>query len=409
MRQSEALSTSGAPEPIRVLHVITRMIVGGAQENTLLTVAGVAQAPGFAVDLASGVDDGAEGDMLGTARTTANTIVIPELRRNISPLADAVALWKLYRLMRRERYHIVHTHLAKAGVLGRIAAKMAGTPIVVHGLHGMVFNDYQPWVVNRAYWAAQRLIDPLTDHYVSVSAVVSDKAIESGIGKRSSHTAIYSGMELDWFVNSRVSATAARRRWGIPEDALVVGKVARMAPVKGYDRFLDAVPTILARHSETYFLLVGDGPLKSAIQSRTESMGVADRVITTGLVAREDIPEAIAAMDVMAHAALYEGLPRVIVQALASAKPVVAFDADGTREVVVSGETGFLIEPGDTIAFAAAVNTLLGDATLRAKLGEAGRRRVDPAFRVETMVADTQRLYETLVERHAKRLKRSTE
>lgn len=399
MTDEEQTFESGrdAARPVRVLHVITRMIVGGAQENTLLTAKGVNELPGFTVDLVSGVDDGSEGDMLGSIGSDVAVTVIPEMRRNISPVADIVALWKLYRFMQRNNYDIVHTHLAKAGVLGRMAARMAGVPIVVHGLHGMVFNDYQPWIVNRAYWAAQRAIDPFTDHYVSVSTVVSEKAVESGIGDRQDHTTIYSGMELDWFVHATVDQAGARKRWNIPDDALVVGKVARMAPVKGYDRFLDAAPSVLAQHPETYFLLVGDGPLRSHIQERAQSMGIADRVVIPGLLSRKEIPEAIAAMDVMAHAALYEGLPRVIVQALASGKPVVAFDADGTREVVRSDETGYLIKPGDTAAFAAAVNKLLGDPALRTTLGRAGRSRVDPAFRVETMVDDTQRLYRRLV------------
>ena len=394
--------------PIRVVHVITRMIVGGAQENTLLTVAGLADLPGYQVDLASGSDYGSEGDMLATARSAANVVLIPELQRSLNPVADAVALWRLYRLLRRERYDIVHTHLAKAGVLGRIAARMAGTPIVVHGLHGMVFNDYQPWIVNRACWAAQRLVDPLTDHYISVSSVVSEKAIASGIGKSDTHTTIYSGMELDWYVDPELDGTAMRAEWKIPTDALVVGKVARMAPVKGYDLFLDALPRILDEHPATYFLLVGDGPLKASIRRRAESMGVSDRVITPGLLPRERVPEAIAAMNVMAHAALYEGLPRVIVQALAAAVPVVAFDADGTREVVVSDETGFLVRPGDTEGFAAAVCGLLRDGELRAKLGEEGRRRVDPLFRVETMVEDTRLVYENLVRKYASRLPQRT-
>jgi glycosyltransferase involved in cell wall biosynthesis len=390
--------------PIRVAHVITRMIVGGAQENTLLTVAGLASLPDFSVDLISGSDHGAEGNMLEIARRTTNVILIPEMQRNINPLADAVALWRLYNLLRRGRYDIVHTHLAKAGILGRIAAKLAGTPIVIHGLHGMVFNDYQPWIINRACWAAQRLVDPLTDHYISVSSVVSEKAIGSGIGKPESHTTIYSGMELDWYVNPNLDGASMRAQWGIPAGALVVGKVARMAPVKGYDLFLDALPRILDVHPDTYFLLVGDGPLKESIRRRTEKMGVSQRVIAPGLLPREKVPEAIAAMDVMAHSALYEGLPRVIVQALAAKVPVVAFDADGTREVVVSDETGFLVRPGDTEGFAAAVNRLLSDGELREKLGREGQRRVDPSFRVETMVADTRRLYENLVQEYASRL-----
>ncbi|MDQ2654128.1 MAG: glycosyltransferase family 4 protein [Chloroflexota bacterium] len=384
-----------------MLHVITRMIIGGAQENTLLTAAGIGQIPGYEVHLVSGVDTGTEGEMSASVPGISRFIVIPEMRRSVNPVADAIALWKLYRFMRREQFDIVHTHLAKAGILGRLAARMAGVPVVVHGLHGMVFNDYQSWIVNRAYWAAQRLVDPLTDHYVTVSTVVTDKAVDAGIGTPDNHTTVYSGMELDWFTASEIGPVEARLRWGIPASAKVVGTIARMVPVKGYDILFDTIPAILGRHPDSYFLLVGDGPLRDELLDRAARMGVAERVVFCGLVSREDIPGALAAMDLMAHPARYEGLPRVLVQALAMEKPCVAFDADGTREVVVSGETGYLIAPGDSAAFADAVNTLLSDPERRRAFGKAGRKRVDPAFRVETMVSETNRVYKELLQRRA--------
>lgn len=386
-------------QPVKVLHVITRMIVGGAQENTLLTAAGIGQIPGYEVHLLSGVDDGAEGEMSVSDPGISRFTVVREMRRNINPIADSVALWKLYRFMRREKFDIVHTHLAKAGILGRIAARMAGVPIVVHGLHGMVFNDYQSWAVNRAYWAMQRMVDPLTDHYVTVSTVVTDMAVAAGLGSAKNHTTIYSGMELDWFIAPDVEAENARQKWGIPPTAQVVGTIARMVPVKGYDILFEAIPAILREHPDTFFLLVGDGPLKDELTTRAQQLGFADHIVFCGLLPREEIPEALAAMDLMAHPARYEGLPRVLVQALAMSKPCVAFDADGTREVVVSGETGYLIKPGDADAFATAVNELLSDPVRRETLGKAGRARVDPAFRVETMVSETDRVYQTLLQR----------
>lgn len=388
-----------SPRNIKVLHVITRMIVGGAQENTLLTAAGLGQMPGYEVHLATGTDDGTEGEIPASAPGIHQVKVIPEMRRSVNPVADAIALWKLYQFMRRERFDIVHTHLAKAGILGRVAARMAGVPTVVHGLHGMVFNDYQTWVVNRACWAAQRLVDPITDHYVTVSTVVTDKAVEAGIGTRRNHTTIYSGMELDWFMAPEIGVEAARAKWGIPTSALVVGTIARMVPVKGYDILFDVIPEILQSHPNTYFLLVGDGPLMESLRTRAKVLGVAERVVFCGLLKREEIPAALAAMDVMAHPARYEGLPRVLVQALAMGKPCVAFDADGTREVVVSGETGYLITPGDARAFAEAVQNLLADEDRRQRFGRAGRMKVDPAFRVETMVSETDRVYRELQQR----------
>jgi hypothetical protein len=168
--------------PIRVLHIITRMIVGGAQENTLLSVEGLDQLPDYEVTLLSGVDNGPEGDLLERARNTTKLLIVPELGRSINPLSDIIAFWKLYKLIRRGRYHVVHTHSSKAGVLGRIAAKLAGTPIIVHTLHSLVFHEYQPWLVNRTWWLMKKICAPLTDHFISVSSVISQKALAAGIG-----------------------------------------------------------------------------------------------------------------------------------------------------------------------------------------------------------------------------------
>src|SRR5215216_202454 len=189
-------------EPIRVLHIITRMIVGGAQENTLLSVEGLDGLPEYEVTLASGVDNGPEGDLLARARHTTRLLIVPELGRSINPLSDVKAFWKLYRLIRKGRYHIVHTHSSKAGVLGRFAAALAGTPLVVHTLHSLVFHDYQPWAINRLWWAMKKLCAPITDHFISVSDVISRKAIAAGVDRPEKFTTIYSGMELDWFLKA---------------------------------------------------------------------------------------------------------------------------------------------------------------------------------------------------------------
>jgi glycosyltransferase involved in cell wall biosynthesis len=390
--------------PIRVLHVITRMIVGGAQEYALLSVEGLDRLPAFDVSLASGIDRGAEGDLVSQTRPRVDLIVIPELCRNINPVSDAIAIWKLQSLMRKRRYHVVQTHTAKAGVLGRLAARLARTPIVIHTLHGVVFNEQQSWLVNRTWWAIQKVCAPLTDHFVTVSNVVGQKAVDAGIAAADKLSTIYNGMELDWFLDARVDTAAVRRQLGIPDAAPVVGKIARMAQVKNHDLLLDAAPRIIAQHPGVRFLLVGDGPLLEHLRARVDAMGMREHVVFTGLVARERIPQMLAVMDVLVHTALYEGMPRVFVQALAMGKPCVAFDADGTREVVIPEETGCLVQPGDTWGIAAAVNHLLADSERRERMGQAGRRFVDPTFRAETMVLQMAALYQSLVQRHADRI-----
>ncbi|MBI2835600.1 MAG: glycosyltransferase family 4 protein [Acidobacteria bacterium] len=390
--------------PIRVLHIITRMILGGAQENTLLSVEGLNRRPEYDVTLLSGIDEGPEGELLTRARQACRVIVLPELYRELNPLDDAVAFWKLFRLIRQGRYHIVHTHSSKAGVLGRLAARLAGTPFVVHTLHSLVFHDYQPRLVNRAWWALKKLCAPATDHFISVSSRISDKAIAEGIAPREKFTTIYSGMELDWFLHARTDPSATRRELGIPPDAPVVGKIARLFALKGHDQLLDAAPDIVERHPSVRFLLIGDGVLQKHLKERARRAGILGNFVFAGLIPRERIPDMIAAMDVVVHTSLREGLARVLPQALAMRKPCVSFDLDGAPEVVIPGETGFLVEPKNAAGLADAVSRLLGDPDLRARMGEAGRRRVDPTFRVETMVSAIAGVYDRLIALHPERL-----
>lgn len=391
-------------KPIRVLHIITRMIVGGAQENTLLSVEGLERLPQYEVTLASGLDSGREGELLTRARQTTRLVVVPELGRDLDPLSDLKAFWRLYRLIRRGHYHIVHTHSSKAGVLGRLAAKLAGTPLIVHTLHSLVFHEYQSWAVNRTWRVVKKICAPLTDHFISVSSIISQKAIDARIARPEKFCTIYSGMELDWFLNPQVDPHAIRREFGIPDRAPVVGKIARLFPLKGHDQLMDAAPEIARRHPDVCFFLIGDGILYEHLRERARAAGILDNFVFAGLVDRERIPEMLSAMDVVVHTSLREGLARVLPQALAMGKPCVSFDIDGAPEVVIPDKTGYLVRPNDSVGLADAVSRLLGDPQLRAQMGEAGRRHVDPAFRAETMVRQIAEIYEMLIERYPERI-----
>jgi glycosyltransferase involved in cell wall biosynthesis len=382
------------------------MILGGAQENTLLSVEGLNQLDRYEVTLVTGLDRGSEGELLTRARQTSKVIVIPELGRGINPWADLVAFLKLYRIVRQGGYHIVHTHSSKAGVLGRVAAWLAGVPVIVHTLHSLVFHEYQPWVVNRLWWAVKKLCAPLTDHFISVSAVISEKAIAEGIGEPERFSTIYSGMELDWFTGQALDPGVTRRDLGIPEQSPVVGKIARLFPLKGHDQLLDAAPAVVRRYPEVRFLLVGDGMLDDHVRRRAHDLGIFEHFVFTGLVPRERIPQMLSAVDVLVHTSLREGLARVLPQALAMGKPCVAFDIDGAREVVIPGKTGFLVDPEDSVGLADAICQLLADGDLRRRMGEEGKRRVDPAFRSETMVREIALVYERLLAANGERVRR---
>lgn len=393
-------------KPIRVLHIITRMIVGGAQENTLLSVIGLDAMPEYDVDLVSGIDKGKEGELLSQARETTNLIIVPEMGRSINPFSDLVAFWKLYRLIKKGRYHIVHTHSSKAGVLGRLAAWLAGTPIIVHTLHSLVFHDYQPWIINRTWRVIKKICARVTHYYISVSEVIVEKAIAAKVADPALFRTIYSGMELDWFLNANFDSAKVRAEFGIPADAPVVGKIARLFPLKGHDELMDAAPEIVKRVPNVRFFLVGDGILLEHLQKRAAEKGILENFVFAGLIDRTRIPEMISAMDVVVHTSLREGLARVLPQSLAMGRPCVAFDIDGAREVVITGKTGFLVEPFDAVALADGIARLLEDDELRREYGNNGRIHVDPNFRTEKMVADIHDVYQMLLERHADRLSR---
>jgi glycosyltransferase involved in cell wall biosynthesis len=210
-------------------------------------------------------------------------------------------------------------------------------------------------------------------------------------------------MELDWFLNADADGAAVRAEFGIPPDAPVVGKIARLFKLKGHDQLLDALPAVVARHPDVRFLLIGDGVLYEHLRDRCKQLGVAENVIFAGLVDREQIPAMLSAMDVLAHTSLREGLARVLPQALAFGIPCVCVDLDGAPEIVIPERTGYLVSPGDAAGLAGAINRLLDDPTLRQRLGKEGRRLVNPSFRAETMVAQIAGVYQELLARPSHR------
>lgn len=385
---------------VRVLHVITRMIVGGAQENTLFTAALQTKNPRYDVTLLTGVDDGLEGDLHDAARAEGVRLVIePLLVRPIRPLRDLRALLSLRRFMEDGRYDIVHTHSSKAGILGRMAAHRARVPIIVHTLHSLVFHEYEKAWKNALYIALKRLCAPWTDSFISVNQKTLDGALAHGIGAPEKHVKIFSGMDLRPFLNisKELSAAQARKQAGIPEAALVVGKVARLFPLKGHDLFMDAAAKIAAVRPDVHFLLVGGGVLRDALEGQALKLGILDRVHFSGLVRPEQVPALIQAMDVVVHSSLREGIARVIPQAGAVGKPVVTFEMDGAPEVIRNGLSGYLAPPQDTAVMAQRVVELLASETDRARMGQEGQKFARENYSAGLMVDRINAVYERLI------------
>lgn len=378
---------------MRVTHVITRLIVGGAQENTIASVLGLQQQPGVEVRLISGCATGPEGSLAHTFAHSPQTLsFIPELVRPLHPWKDWLALRRLVQIFREERPDIVHTHSGKAGVLGRSAAHKAGVPVIIHTIHGPSFGPFQGTLANCLFRSAERRAAKATTHFVVVADAMTRQYLAAGIGTPRQYTKVYSGFPLQPFLFATNDA-AIRERFGIAPGDIVIGKIARLFKLKGHEDLFRVAPELLRRCPRIKFLLVGDGPWRGRFEQQARSLGLEKHFIFTGLVPPEQVPELVGIMDMLVHLSLREGLPRALPQALATGKPVVAYDCDGAGEVCLDGETGFLIHPGDLAGLRERLTQLAGDSALRARLGGRGREFVRERFPVERMVQDLFSLY----------------
>ena len=372
---------------LKICHVITRMIIGGAQENTLYTIQGHLE-KGHEVTLVTGPTTGPEGQLLKTFRPSGMRLVeVPELIRSLNPVQDWRAYRKLRKFFEENHFDVVHTHASKAGIVGRVAARKAGVPFVVHTVHGQAFHPYQAALKNQLYIAAERFAAKYCDRIYAVAQAMIDQCVAAGVAPREKYQVVYSGMDLQSFVNARRSPEL-RARLGIPADAPVVGMLARLFELKGHDCMIAAAPQIVAQVPDVRFLFIGDGVLRETLQTEIARLGLAEHFVFAGLIPPEQVPEYLAQVDVLAHLSLREGLPRACVQALATAKAVVAYPLDGTPEVVLDGETGLLGAPEDVAQVAANVVRLLQDRELRERLGRRGQQLVLERFDWRKM-ADT--------------------
>jgi len=344
----------------RVHHVITRLIAGGAQENTLLSCQALRDR--YEILLITGPPEGPEGSLIeDAARRGIAVQVLEELVRPVSPGRDLVAFQRLRGLFESERPDIVHTHSSKAGILGRAAAWCAKVPVVVHTNHGLPFYGEQPLPLRALYWGLEKTATRVSDAVVCVGEEMRRQSIAARLGRPELFEVIYSGIETEPFLE----AGSNRACLSIPEGAPVVGVVSRMARHKGHRFLVEACPP------GVHLLFVGDGEERGALERQVSERGL--QATFAGHVPPEAVPELIASMDVLVHPSLWEGLPRAAVQALLVGRPVVAFDCDGAREVVVDGVTGRLVPPKSVDALRAAIVELLAKPDKGRSLGRSGR------------------------------------
>ncbi len=381
--------------PIRVLHPITRLIIGGAQENTMLTADYHNTDGRYQVDIVSGPQTGPEGSLIEEVRQRGIPLTImPEIVREINPVKDGTAVLKLKQIMQEGGYQIVHTHSSKAGVLGRWAAHLADVPIIIHTVHGWSFHDRMSPAKRQMYVLLEKFAARFSQAMIVVSPQDIEKGLAQGIGRRQDYHLIRSGVELERFGHPQMPPAVIRQQLGIPANALVVGSVTRLSPQKAPLDLVAAFAHIYKKQPAAWFIIVGDGPLRPEVEADLAAAGIADRVILTGL--RRDIPELMAAFDVFVLSSLWEGLPRVLPQAMATGLPIVTTRADGSAEAVVDGENGFLVERGEPQALAQKILALLDDGELRERMGENGRARAH-IFGARKMAQDIDALYQKLL------------
>ncbi|HEY3761807.1 MAG TPA: glycosyltransferase family 4 protein [Verrucomicrobiae bacterium] len=381
---------------MRVIHVITRLVVGGAQENTVATVLGLREKPGIDVQLLSGPTFGPEGTLETEVNKTPGLLtIVPDLVRPIHPVKDFRALKALEKLFRDQNPDVVHTHSGKAGILGRLAARRAGVPVIIHTIHGPSFGTFQNSLSNFVFCSAERYAAPMTTHFIVVAEAMKKQYLEAGIGKPEQYTKIFSGFPLEPFLMAK-SDLELRKQLGFAPDDFVVGKIARLFKLKGHDDLLTTASELVRQRPKAKFLLIGDGEWRGRLEARAKNLGVDKHFAFVGLVPPEKVPRYIGIMDTLAHLSLREGLPRALPQALAAGKPVVAYDCDGAREICLDGQTGFLVQPGDLQTLKTRLLQLADDPTLREKFGKTGSAFVCENFAVEKMVDAIYNLYQKL-------------
>jgi glycosyltransferase involved in cell wall biosynthesis len=378
---------------MRIVHVITRLILGGAQENTLLTVEGLHHRHGDDVTLITGPAEGPEGDLFDRAeRQGLKVELMPELVRAIRPGTDWKAYHELRRAIRRLQPEVVHTHSSKAGIIGRAAAWEEKVPLVVHTIHGLPFGPSEkPWR-NRLYIGLERWAAKRCHAIVSVCDAMTEQALAAGVGVPGQFSTVYSGMEVEPFLHPPRPRDEVRRELGLADHEVAFATVARLFERKGHEDILDIAPRVLRQNPDVRFVWIGSGILRDRLEAEADRLGIRHAIHFTGLVPPDRIPELLNASDVVLHPSYREGLARVLPQGLIVGRPAISYDVDGAREVVLP-ETGILVPFLDRDRLASAILELAGNADRRAALGLEGRRRFADQFRQETMVDQLRSLY----------------
>jgi len=381
----------GSNKRVKVFHIITKLELGGAQRVTLQTLASLNRK-----FFRPGLITSSQGMLLKEALQIdgLRVFLIPSLVREISPLKDLRAMFKMWKILRSEKVDIVHTHCSKAGVVGRWAAYLAGVPVRIHAVHGFAFSRFLPLWWRWLYIVIEKLTSKITTHFFVDSLANAEEGSKYRLFRRSNYSQVIPGIPLSQFTEAEVNVSKEKERLGIGAEEKVVGMIACFKPQKAPLDFVRLAERVVDRLPETRFLLVGDGKLRGEIERLVKHLRLERHVILTGW--RWDVPQIIALCQVMVLTSLWEGMPTVLPMAHAMRKPVVATRVDGSAEVVRNGENGFLVSPRNMEEMAEKVVYLLQHPTVARQMGERGYQAVG-RYNYSLMVRKQEELYHQFI------------
>jgi glycosyltransferase involved in cell wall biosynthesis len=381
---------------IRIAQVITRLDRGGAPDIINIIFSRLGQDK-FALKLISGRTTQPSSEIRQMLEAdSADIVLINKLRRAVNPINDLIAFIRLYQLFKKEEFDIVHTHTAKAGVLGRLAAKFAGIPCIVHTAHGHNFYGYFSPLVSRMVVILERAMACLTDKIIVLTELEKRDFLEFKICAPEKISVVNSGLEIRNYSSLSVNVKEKKSQLGLGENIAVVGMIGRLEPVKGPQYFIESAKRVLEAYPNVKFLVAGDGSLRNKLETRCRQSGIWDKFIFTGW--QEDITQILAILDILVLPSLNEAVGRILIEAGACGVAVVATKVGGVPEIVKDGQTGILVSPRDPEALADAVILLLKDEEKRKSMGRLARGWIDDKFSASRMIERISDVYAALAD-----------
>ena len=380
---------------IKIAQVITRMDWGGSPDIVRLVCTSLDPERFELILITSPVKAPTMATKEFLEKFKDKVIYVEQLQREINPLTDLLALVRLYRIFRQENFDIVHTHTAKTGILGRMAARLAGVPKVIHFSHGHNFYGYFGPLGSKLVIMLERFMDRFTDKFIALTELEKNDLFLYKVTEPAKVMVINSGLELNKYRKTDIDKAKKRKELQLEENVPIVGMISRLEPVKGPQYLVEAAKAIIAKVPQVKFLILGEGSLRAKLTARCQELGMADKFIFTGW--REDIPEILSLLDILVLPSLNEAVGRVLIEAGAAGIPVVATKVGGIPEIVKDGETGFLVPPQDADTLAKTIIVLLENEEKRKSLGEVAKKWIDEKFSADNMVTSVTNLYLEMV------------